>query len=180
MEIKNDDPKLGQIIVSKQQLKERVATLGAQISRDYAGKDILCIGILRGSFIFLADLVRAVSLPVEIDFMAVSSYGSATKTKGEVRIVKDISSSLNNRHVIVVEDIIDSGVTLAFLQKTLGAHNPASLEICSLLVRKSFKSVNVKIKYVGFYIPDDFVVGYGLDAKHQFRNLPEIRAYKDA
>ena len=146
---------------------------------DYAGRDPLLVGVLRGAFVFMADLARAIALPVEIDFMAVSSYGSATRTSGVVRIVKDLDVDLAERHVLLVEDIIDSGLTLAYLRKTLAARNPASFEVCALLVREATLRVDAAtLKYIGFRIPDEWVVGYGLDAAQRWRNLPDVRIWR--
>ncbi len=169
-----DDPNLGEIVVSQEQVKERIAELGREISDDYAGRAPLLVGVLKGAFVFMSDLARAIDLPVEFDFMAVSSYGSATKTSGVVRIVKDLDIDLAGRHVILVEDIVDSGLTLSYLRKNLKARNPASLEVCALLVRKGRQKRSPALKYVGFSIPPAFVVGYGLDAAERYRNLPYV------
>src|SRR5215218_21000 len=156
---------LGDVIVSEPELRDRIAVLGEQISADYRDRAPLLIGVLNGAFIFMADLIRAIDLPVEIDFMAVSSYGSATRTSGVVRIVKDLDLDLSGRHVILVEDIIDSGLTLAYLRKTLATRGAASLEVCALMVREATLRVDASsLKYIGFRIPDEWVVGYGLDA----------------
>ena len=143
---------------------------------DYAGRPPLLICVLKGAFLFMADLARAIDLPVEVDFMAVSSYGAATKTSGVVRIVKDLDIDLSDRHVLLVEDIVDSGLTLRFLRRNLLARNPASVEVCSLLVREGAEE-DTGIRYVGFRIPPDFVIGYGLDVAERYRNLGDIRAY---
>ena len=163
------------VLISEADLQARVRELGAQISSDYAGRVPLLIGILKGAFMFMADLVRAIDLPVELDFMAVSSYGTATKTSGIVRIVKDLDADLSGRHVLLVEDIVDSGLTLSYLRKGLLARKPASLEICALLVKKDQQRVRFEVPYVGFEIPPEFVVGYGLDAAERYRNLTDIR-----
>jgi hypoxanthine phosphoribosyltransferase len=174
-----DDGELGAVVVAEDDLRTRVAELGRQIAIDYAGRDPLLVGILKGAFVFMADLVRAIEAPVEIDFMAVSSYGSATRTSGIVRIVKDLDLDLDGRHVLLVEDIIDSGLTLAYLRKTLAARQPASLEVCALLVRDATLRVDVStLKYIGFRIPDEWVVGYGLDAAQRWRNLPDVRVWQ--
>jgi hypoxanthine phosphoribosyltransferase len=152
-----------------------VASLGEQITRDYAGRPPLLIGVLKGAFVFMADLARSIALPVEVDFMAVSSYGTATKTSGIVRIVKDLDADLTDRHVLIVEDIVDSGLTLSYLRKGLLARGPASLEVCALLVKSGQCRVDLDLKYVGFEIPPDFVVGYGLDFAERYRNLSDIR-----
>ena len=172
-----DDPALGPTIVDADQLEARVAELGAQITADYAGESPLLVGVLKGAFMFMADLARSIDLPVEFDFMAVSSYGSSTRTSGVVRIVKDLDADLTDRHVILVEDIIDSGLTLNYLRKNLASRNPASLEVCALLLRDG-RAVADGIRYVGFNVPGDFVVGYGLDVAERYRNLNEVRAYR--
>jgi hypoxanthine phosphoribosyltransferase len=165
----------GAILISRDDLHRRVAELGAQITEDYAGKAPLLVAVLKGAFMFMADLVREIALPVEVDFMAVSSYGTATKTSGIVRIVKDLDADLSGRDVVIVEDIVDSGLTLSYLRKGLLARHPSSLEVCALLMKEGQQRANFAIKYVGFSIPADFVVGYGLDVAEQFRNLGEIR-----
>ena len=169
-----DDPKLGEVVVSEAELNERIAALGRQITEDYAGLSPLLVGVLKGAFVFMSDLARAIALPVEFDFMAVSSYGSATKTSGVVRIVKDLDIDLSGRHVILVEDIVDSGLTLSYLRKNLKARNPASLEVCALLVREGRQKRSPTLKYVGFTIPPAFVIGYGLDVAERYRNLPYV------
>jgi hypoxanthine phosphoribosyltransferase len=177
----NGDAELGPVVIAEDDLRHRISVLGKQIAVDYAGKDPLLVGILKGAFVFMADLVRAIEAPVEVDFMAVSSYGSATRTSGVVRIVKDLDLDLTDRHVLLVEDIIDSGLTLAYLRKTLAARGPASLEVCALLVREATLRVDPStLKYVGFRIPDEWVIGYGLDAGQRWRNLPDIRIWKGA
>jgi hypoxanthine phosphoribosyltransferase len=173
----NDDPVLGPVVVDADALQARVVELGVTITADYAGRAPLLVGVLKGAFVFMSDLARAIDLPVEFDFMAVSSYGSATKTSGVVRIVKDLDLDLSDRHVILVEDIIDSGLTLSYLRRNLAARNPASLEVCALLVKGSFVTEE-PLKYVGFNIPADFVVGYGLDVGERYRNLPYLCIYR--
>ena len=173
-----DDPAIGEVIVPTETLQARIAELGAQITADYAGRAPLLVGVLKGAFMFMADLARAIALPVEFDFMAVSSYGSATKSSGVVRIVKDLDIDLTGRDVLLVEDIIDSGLTLAYLRKNLQARNPASLEVCALLLREGLQQRDPDLKYVGFRIPPDFVIGYGLDVAEKYRNLPDIRLYE--
>ena len=169
-----DDPNLGEVVVGESELRERIAALGRQITEDYAGRAPLLVGVLKGAFVFMSDLARAIDLPVEFDFMAVSSYGSATKTSGVVRIVKDLDLDLSGRHVILVEDIVDSGLTLSYLRKNLKARNPASLEVCALLVREGRQKRSPTLKYVGFTIPPAFVIGYGLDVAERYRNLPYV------
>ncbi len=171
------DPSLGPIVVSEAQLRDRITALGRQITADYAGRTPLLVGVLKGAFVFMSDLARAIDLPVEFDFMAVSSYGSATKTSGVVRIVKDLDLDLTGRDVILVEDIVHSGLTLSYLRKNLRARNPASLEVCALLLREGLQKDDPDLRYVGFTIPPDFVIGYGLDVDERYRNLPYVCAY---
>jgi hypoxanthine phosphoribosyltransferase len=171
------DPNLGEVVVAEADLQRRIAELGRQITEDYHGRPPLLVGVLKGAFVFMSDIARAIGLPVEFDFMAISSYGSATKTSGVVRIVKDLELDLTGRHVIVVEDIIDSGLTLSYLRRNLMARNPASLEICALLVREGQQTADLDLKYVGFTIPPAFVIGYGLDVAERYRNLPDVRVY---
>lgn len=165
---------LGKVLISKEQIRGRVVELGAQITRDYAGKAPLLVGVLKGAVMFMSDLARAIDLAVELDFMAVASYGAATKTSGIVRIVKDLDIDLGGRDVIIVEDIVDSGLTLSYLRKGLLARHPASLEICALLVKKEQQRAQINVSYIGFEIPSEFVVGYGLDVAERCRNLPDI------
>ncbi len=166
----------GRILLGEDQLQQRVRELGAEITADYAGTSPLLIGVLKGAFVFMADLARAIDLPVEVDFMAVSSYGNATKTSGVVRIVKDLDLDLGGRDVILVEDIVDSGLTLNYLRKNLEARLPRTLEVCALLVREGRQALDPELRYVGFEIPPDFVVGYGLDAAEKGRNLRFVAA----
>jgi hypoxanthine phosphoribosyltransferase len=172
-----DDPNLGEVVVSAAELRGRIEEIGAEITADYHGRPPLLVGVLKGAFVFMSDLARAIDLPVEFDFMAVSSYGSATRTSGVVRIVKDLDLDLSGRHVIVVEDIIDSGLTLNYLRRNLAARGPASLEVCALLVRDGRQKDDLDLKYVGFVIPPAFVLGYGLDVAERYRNLPDVRVY---
>jgi len=169
---------VGPVLVEAERLAARVAELGAQITEDYAGEPPLLVAVLKGAMLFMSDLCRAIALPVDVDFMAVSSYGSATKTSGVVRIVKDLDSELEGRHVLVVEDIIDSGLTLNYLRRYLKARQPKSLEICALLVKEGEQRVDLDLRYVGFVIPPDFVVGYGLDVDERYRNLTGVHLYK--
>ena len=171
----SDSLALGRVLISEEDLATRVRELGASITVDYAGRAPLLIGVLKGAFMFMSDLARAVDLPVEFDFMAVSSYGHSTRSSGVVRIVKDLDLDLADRDVILVEDIVDSGLTLNYLRKNLMSRNPASLEVCALLVRESDDYDKSSLRYVGFKVPDDFVVGYGLDVAERYRNLTEIR-----
>jgi hypoxanthine phosphoribosyltransferase len=170
-----EDPEIGEEVVSEEAIRKRVAELGAQITADYTDRPPLLVCVLKGGFVFMGDLARAIDLPVEFDFMAVASYGSSTRTSGVVRIVKDLDADLNGRHVLVVEDIVDSGLTLAFLLRNLAARHPASLAVCALLVKEG--SQPPLPDYVGFEIPPVFVVGYGLDVAERYRNLPSIRRY---
>ena len=168
---------LGPAVIEPAALQARVAELGAQISADYEGRTPLLVGVLKGAVTFLTDLMRHVTLPVDVDFMAVSSYGAATKTSGVVRIVKDLETDLAGRHVLIVEDIVDSGLTLNYLRKYLGARKPASLDVCALLLKTGEQRVEQSLAYVGFEIPPTFVVGYGLDVAEKYRNLPGIYTY---
>jgi hypoxanthine phosphoribosyltransferase len=170
------DPSIGEILVQPDDLKRRVRELGEQISRDYADMDVLLIGVLKGAVFFLADLMRQIDLPCEVDFMAVSSYGSATESSGVVRIIKDLDQSIEGRNVLIVEDIVDSGLTLQYLLRNLGARNPASVEVVALLTKPDRRKVDIEPRYVGFEIPDKFVVGYGLDHAERYRNLPFVAA----
>ena len=173
-----NDPALTEILVTCDEIKARVQGLGQEISNDYAGRVPLLIGVLKGGVIFASDLARAINLPVELDFMAVSSYGSTTRNSGVVRIIKDLDNDIEGRDVIIVEDIVDSGLTLRYLRKTLLARNPASLEFCSLLVREEQQAdLDDLVKYAGFRLPQVWVVGYGLDVGQRYRNLGDIWAY---
>ncbi len=169
---------VGPCLVGAEQLAERVAALGAQITLDYAAEAPLLVGVLKGAMVFMSDLCRAIDLPVDVDFMAVSSYGSATRTSGVVRIVKDLDAELTGRHVLVVEDIIDSGLTLNYLRRYLQARSPASVEVCALLVKQGEQRIELDLRYVGFTIPSAFVVGYGLDVGERFRNLRGVHVYQ--
>ena len=168
---------VGRVVVSAEEIAARVAALGAEITRDYAQRPPLLVGVLKGALNFMSDLMRAVELPLEVDFMAVSSYGAATKTSGVVRIVKDLDVDLAQRDVIIVEDVVDSGLTLNYLRQYLGARSPRSLEVCALLVKEGVQRVEQSLKYVGFHIPNDFVVGYGLDVNERFRNLSALHTF---
>jgi hypoxanthine phosphoribosyltransferase len=168
---------VGRVVVAEDELRARVLELGQQITADYAGRPPLLVGVLKGAFVFMSDLSRAIDLPVEFDFMAVSSYGSATRSSGVVRIMKDLDLDLTGRDVLIVEDIVDSGLTLAYLRKNLAARGPASMEVCALLVKEGLQRVELDLRYVGFRIPPDFVIGYGLDVSERYRNLPYIAEY---
>jgi hypoxanthine phosphoribosyltransferase len=173
----NADPDLGEVVVSASEIRTRVVDLGKEITADYEGRAPLLVGVLKGAFVFMSDLARCIDLPVEFDFMAVSSYGTATKTSGVVRIVKDLDLDLSGRDVLLVEDIVDSGLTLSYLLKNLQARSPASLEVCALLLKDGQQKVEPDVRYVGFRIPEEFVVGYGLDVGERYRNLPSICTY---
>ncbi len=167
-----------EVVVSGEEIQEKVSYLAKQITEDYRGKDLLLVGVLKGAFVFMSDLARQIQLPIEFDFMAVSSYGSATKTSGIVRILKDLDYEITGRHVLLVEDIIDSGLTISYLLRYLEARSPASLEICSLFFKRGEQAVPLNVKYPGFQIPPVFVVGYGLDYAEKYRNLPYIGLLK--
>jgi hypoxanthine phosphoribosyltransferase len=171
------DPHLGTVLVTHEALEQRLVELGDEITSDYAGRAPLLICVLKGAVMFMADLSRHINLPVELDFMAVSSYGTATKTSGVVRIVKDLDIDLGGRDVIIVEDIVDSGLTLNYLRKNLAARHPASLEVCALFLKEGMQKVEPDLRYVGFRLPDAFVVGYGLDVDERYRNLVDLRVY---
>jgi len=173
----DDDPHLGEVVVPQEALARRVSELGAALTEEYRGEAPLLVGVLKGAFIFLSDLARAIELPIEFDVMAVASYGSGTTTSGVVRIVKDLDADLTGRHVVVVEDIVDSGLTLSYLRRYLLARQPASLQVCALLVKETRQQATVDLAHVGFRIPPDFVVGYGLDVAERYRNLADIRRY---
>ncbi len=171
-------PDVQKIMLSEEEINKRVQELGWQISQDYQGESILVVGILKGAMIFLADLVRSISVPTYFDFMAVSSYGSSTVSSGAVRILKDLEKSIEGKHVIIVEDIVDTGLTLNYLVDNLLSRGPKTLKICTLLDKPDRRTVDVKIDYNGFTIPDEFVVGYGLDYNERYRNLPYIAVLK--
>lgn len=162
------------VLISEDELQTRIRALGGEITADYEGREPLLVGVLKGAFVFMADLARVIDLQIEFDFMAVASYGAATKTSGVVRIVKDLDLDLTGRDVLVVEDIVDSGLTLAYLKRNLLARHPATLEVCALLVKEGLQRDDLELKYVGFTIPPEFVVGYGLDHAEKFRNLPYV------
>src|SRR6188472_2729991 len=174
------DPEIGEILVQPDDLRRRVADLGAEISRDYEGRELLLVGVLKGAIFFLSDLMRELSIPCEVDFMAVASYGSVTQSSGVVRILKDLDAAIEGRHVLIVEDIVDSGLTLQYLLRNLGARNPASLEVCALLTKPDRRKVELPIRFVGFEIPDRFAIGYGLDFAERYRNLPYVATLRDA
>ena len=169
---------IGEILVQPDDLKRRVRELGEQISTDYGDRDLLLIGVLKGAVFFLSDLMRNISIPCEVDFMAVASYGSATDSSGVVRIIKDLDASIEGRDVLIVEDIVDSGLTLQYLLRNLGARDPRTIEVCSLLTKPERRKVDLEPRYVGFEIPNRFVIGYGLDHAERFRNLPYVATLK--
>ena len=168
------EPDIDRVLISAAEIQAKLAEMGERISADYAGRKLLLVGVLKGAFVVMADLARYVRLPLEFDFMAVSSYGAATKTSGVVRILKDLDHDLEGLDVLVVEDIVDSGLTLKYLLKNLAGRKPASLEVAALLRKEGIQQVNLDIRYTGFEIPNEFVVGYGLDYAERFRNLPYI------
>ena len=170
---------IGEVLVQADDLQHRVRQLGEEITKDYEGKELLLVGVLKGAIFFLSDLMRQIYVPCEVDFMAVASYGSATDTSGIVRILKDLDAAIEGRHVLIVEDIVDSGLTLQYLLRTLEARNPASLEVCALLTKPDRRKVDLPARYIGFEIPDRFAVGYGLDHAERFRNLPYIAALNE-
>ncbi|MDX9872275.1 MAG: hypoxanthine phosphoribosyltransferase [Clostridia bacterium] len=166
--------KIGKIMISEEQIKSKVSELGARITEDYSNKDLFVVGILKGSVVFLADIIRAIDLPLQLDFMAVSSYGLSTATSGVVRILKDLEADISGKDVLIVEDIVDTGLTLTYIKENLAVRNPASLKICSFLDKPSRRQVELAPDYNGYEIPDEFVVGYGLDCNEEFRNLPYV------
>ncbi len=165
---------VGEVLIDEERLQARIHELGAELSADYAGRELLLVGVLKGAVFFMADLMRSLTVPCEIDFMAISSYGASTDTSGVVRILKDLDINIEGRHVLVVEDIIDSGLTLSYLLRNLESREPATLEICALLTKPSRREIDVPVRYVGFEIPNKFVIGYGLDYAERYRNLPYV------
>ncbi len=168
------DRDIGEILVQQDDLAHRVRALGEEISADYDGRQLLLVGVLKGAVFFLSDLMRGLDVPCEVDFMAVASYGSSTNSSGVVRILKDLDAPIEGRDVLIVEDIVDSGLTLSYLLRTLKARDPASLEVCALLTKPERRKVDLPIRYVGFEIPNRFAIGYGLDHGERFRNLPYV------
>jgi hypoxanthine phosphoribosyltransferase len=173
-----DEPELGPVVVTEDAIRARIAELGERITQDFADEPPLLICVLKGAFVFLADLARAIRLPVEVDFMAVSSYGASTRSSGVVRIVKDLDIDLAGRRVILVEDIVDSGLTLTYLRRNLAARQPKTLDVCALFVRQGNQKTEEELRYVGFEIPPAFVLGYGLDVAERYRNLPYVCEFK--
>jgi hypoxanthine phosphoribosyltransferase len=172
------EPDIDRVLITSEEIQDKLREMGDRISADYAGSQLLLVGVLKGAFVVMADLARHIRLPLEFDFMAVASYGTATKTSGVVRILKDLDHELEGRDVLLVEDIVDSGLTLNYLLKNLRGRRPATLEVCALLQKKGIQRVALDLRYVGFEIPPDFVVGYGLDYAEKFRNLPYIATLK--
>ena len=168
------DAAIGEILIDEETLAARIAELGTEVSADYEGRDLLLIGVLKGAVFFMADLMRHLTIPCEVDFMAISSYGASTDSSGVVRILKDLDINIEGRHVLVVEDIIDSGLTLSYLVRNLESRAPARLEICALLTKPDRREIEVDVRYVGFEIPNRFVIGYGLDFAERYRNLPYV------
>ncbi|HEY6780314.1 MAG TPA: hypoxanthine phosphoribosyltransferase [Thermoleophilaceae bacterium] len=171
---------IGEILVQRDELAHRVRELAAEVSRDYAGRDLFLVGVLKGAVFFLADFMRQLEVECELDFMAVSSYGSSTDSSGIVRILKDLDAPISGKDVLIVEDIVDSGLTLSYLLRTLQARDPASLEVCALLTKPERRKVDLPIRYVGFEIPNRFAIGYGLDYGERYRNLPYVAVLDEA
>jgi hypoxanthine phosphoribosyltransferase len=170
---------VGEVLIDTETLSSRVSELGAEISADYAGRDLLLIGVLKGAVFFMADLMRQLTIACEVDFMAISSYGASTDSSGVVRILKDLDINIEGRHVLVVEDIIDSGLTLSYLMRNLESREPKTLEVCALLTKPERREIDVPVRYVGFEIPNRFVIGYGLDFGERYRNLPYVAVLSD-
>ena len=165
---------VGEVLISADELQARIRELGREITEEYAGRELLLVGVLKGAVFFMADLMRHLKVPCEIDFMAISSYGASTDSSGVVRILKELDINIEGRHVLVVEDIIDSGLTLSYLVRNLESREPASLEICALLTKTARREIEVDVRYIGFEIPNKFVIGYGLDFAERYRNLPYV------
>ncbi|MCA1830715.1 MAG: hypoxanthine phosphoribosyltransferase [Actinomycetota bacterium] len=172
------NPDIGEILLTEDDIQTKVALLGKQISEDYRDDDLLLVGVLKGAFVMMADIARSISVPAEFDFMAVSSYGSTTKTSGIVRIIKDLDLDISGRRVLIVEDIVDSGLTLSYLLRNLSQRRPRSIEVCALMTKPEVQQVQLDIRYHGFAIPPVFVVGYGLDYRQRYRNLPYVGTLK--
>ncbi|MFL6006650.1 MAG: hypoxanthine phosphoribosyltransferase [Gaiellaceae bacterium] len=165
---------VSKVLIEEDAVAARVAELGADVSTDYADRDLLLVGVLKGAVFFMADLMRQLTIPCEVDFLAISSYGASTDSSGVVRILKDLDINIEGRDVLVVEDIIDSGLTLSYLMRMLESRNPASLEVCALLTKPARREIDVRVRYTGFEIPNEFVIGYGLDFGERYRNLPYV------
>ncbi|NLJ37405.1 MAG: hypoxanthine phosphoribosyltransferase [Candidatus Atribacteria bacterium] len=173
------DDFIDKILISQEEIEARVKELAQQISRDYAGKEIRAVGILRGAFIFMSDLIRNISVPLSVDFMSISSYGNNCESGGVIRILKDLDKPIHNKHVLIIEDIVDTGLTLQHLKEVLTIREPASLKVCALLDKQERRIIkNLEVEYTGFVIPDQFVVGYGLDYAEKYRNYPFIFVLK--
>ena len=170
---------VGEVLIDTDALSARIAELGTEISSDYGGRDLLLIGVLKGAVFFMADLMRKLTIPCEVDFMAISSYWASTDSSGVVRILKDLDINIEGRHVLVVEDIIDSGLTLSYLMRNLESREPATLEVCALLTKPDRREMEVPVRYIGFEIPNRFVIGYGLDFGERYRNLPYVAVLSD-
>ena len=177
--MENDDA-IGRVLLTEQELYRRVRELGAEVSRDYDGKDLFLLAILKGAVLFVSDLMRTIRIPAEVDFMAVESYGSATKSSGVVRVLKDLDKPIQGRDVLIVEDIVDTGLTLRYLLESLQGRDPRTVEVCALLSKPTARIVEVPVKYVGFEIPNEFVVGYGLDYRQRYRGLPYVATLSPA
>ena len=177
-DVPQEDDAIGEILVPADALARRVGELAEEVSRDYEGRDLILIGVLKGAVFFLSDLMRQLTVPCEVDFMAVAPYVSAPKSSGVVRILKDLDAVIEDRDVLIVEDIVDSGLTLQYLLRNLAGRNPRSLEVCALLIKPERRKVDLETKYVGFEIPNDFAIGYGLDHAERYRNLPYVAALK--
>lgn len=176
---KKMDKKVGRVLITKEQIKRRTKELAKQISRDYKDKNLVCITILRGAFMFLADLCREITVPAKFDFMAISSYGDKSESSGVVRIYKDLDMNIAEKDVLIIEDIVDTGRTMDYLLRNLKTRNPKSIEICTLLNKPANRVVNIKIKYVGFEIPPEFVIGYGLDFAEDYRHIEDVRVFEE-
>ena len=174
MDAKDMGADLEDVLITPERLQARIRELAAQVDADYAGRELLLVGVLKGAVFFMADLMRSLTVPCEIDFMAISSYGAATDSSGVVRILKDLDINIEGRHVLIVEDIIDSGLTLSYLMRNLESREPASLEVCCLLTKPERREIDVPVRYTGFEIPNKFVIGYGLDFAERYRNLPYV------
>jgi hypoxanthine phosphoribosyltransferase len=170
---------VGEVLIGEEQLQARIRELGQEITADYSGRELLLVGVLKGAVFFMADLMRSITVPCEIDFMAISSYGASSDSSGVVRILKDLDINIEGRHVVVVEDIVDSGLTLSYLMRNLESREPASLEVCALLTKPGRREIDVDVRYVGFEIPNKFVIGYGLDFAERYRNLRYVGVLHD-
>jgi len=168
-----------EVLITREQIREKVKELGEKISNDYKGKDLVLIGVLKGGFVFLADLMREITIPIDMDFISVSSYGASTRSSGVVRIIKDIDINITNKHVLIVEDLVDTGLTLRYLKDMFYTRGPKSVKICTAFDKPSRRKVNIDIEYKGIEVPDRFIVGYGLDYAGKFRNLPDVCVLKN-